>query len=92
MSALILQCKTFQRFPTGWQKTGGGEGGGEAARRVGNRAARFSLRQERKDIDGYGDLMAYCSASDVDIAERYRFVMSSATLPDVGAQGRDPAY
>jgi len=38
------------------------------------------------------DLMAYCSTSDVDTAERYRFVMSSVTLPDVGAQGRNPAY
>lgn len=28
------------------------------------------LRRERKDIDGYGDLMTYCSASDVDTAER----------------------
>lgn len=33
--------------------------------------------RERKDIDGYGDLMAYCSTLD-------RSVMSLVTLSDVG--------
>jgi len=85
MSALILQCKTFQCFLTGWRRTE------EAGSKVEIEPHDF-LRWERKDIDGYGDLMAYCSASDADIVERYRFVMSSVTLPDVGVQGRNPAY
>lgn len=67
--------------------------GAEEKRKEGrNRTAGFSPAEEREDIDGYGDLMAYCSTSD-----RYRradrFVMSSVTLSDAGTRGRaTPAY
>ncbi|KAF7380660.1 hypothetical protein HZH68_016525 [Vespula germanica] len=65
MPALILQCKTFQyEFSRGVR---GVETGWVTLPSKGRSSTRgfprwlFLGKQERKDIDGYGDLMAYCS-------------------------------